>query len=191
MTPRAADGRREPQPDGLQGAVRLREVGEQVLEQPASQRQPFLVGVVVVERPLLGGDDLPGEVADRDLDVGVAEVDAGHEPCLAGDAHRRTSAARAGGLLEETRRREDADDVGDRGRSQLGEPGDLGLAELVAGPDRIDDAVLVRRPQRRGRTRGRHEDTVTDRPIAVKTWRQNCWHDVFETICVHVLTTTV
>ena len=118
-----------------------------------------MVELAGVERAPLLGEDPPGQVADGDRDVAVAEVDAGHEAGGSGRAGptepRRplpgsVSTRPGGGQL--------ADDVGDRGRGQPGQPGQLGLGGRRRPPARsrrrAEHPLLVGRPQRRRRARG-------------------------------------
>ena len=82
-----------------------------------------------VEAPALLGEQVAGQVAERDGDVAVAEVDAGDQAGGPGqpDGGAAAPAARVG--LDQAGRGELAHDVGDRRRREAGGPGQLGLRE--------------------------------------------------------------
>ncbi|CAM5228451.1 hypothetical protein SFIMM107S_05095 [Streptomyces griseus] len=100
---------------------------------------------VDVQRLGLLGEHLVGEVADRDPQVRMAEVDADDDARVAAerDAAGPAAARRGGGDLDRSAVLQFADDIGDRGCGEPGAPGDLRLGERSRHPYSAYDPLQI------------------------------------------------
>ena len=98
-------GAGRPRPMFSTSLTRRVELGQQAVEHRDGPVQPLAVAVVLGDRLALVGDHLAGQVAERDPDVPVPEVDPDDEAGTAGDPHRRPPAAAAHHRLDHARRR--------------------------------------------------------------------------------------
>ena len=127
---------------------------------PLLVRQPASVSAAIwsttswpprrIGRRRVLGEDLAGEIGDRDADLGAAEVDGddvgriGHQ--LIGDGGAADMAAGAAGFLHPAFFLELAHDFGDGLLGQAGLLGDRGARDRPALDDRLHDGALRKLP---------------------------------------------
>ena len=131
---------------------------EEAADQQFGAVETLLGGGVHVERLGLLGEDLVGEVADGDAQVGVAEVDADDDAGVPAqrDAAGAPAAGRGGGHLDGAALLQLPDDVGDGGRGEAGGPGDLRLGQRPGEPHGPHHPLQIGPVQRRLRPRCLH-----------------------------------
>ncbi len=161
------------------GADHLRALDARVVERLGDELggrvQAVARRVVGVELEAALGEDVRGEIGDRDAQVAVAEVDADGRARrgVEGEQDRRPAAliaVRGGGLAaldDEAVSLEIGDQRGHGGAAQPGPPGDLGARDQPLGPQRVDDAQAVQAAKRFERPDPclRHGRIRSDRPI--------------------------
>ncbi len=134
---------------------------EQPLDQGLGPVEALRGRDVDVHRGALLGEDPVGEVADRDPQVGVAEIDPHHDARVTAerDAAGAPSAGGGVGHHDGAALLQFSDDVGHRGRRESGPAGDLGLGQRAGHPHRAEDSFQVGPVQRglRARSVRRHD----------------------------------